>query len=137
MKLHGTQTHANLKRAFEVESAASVMYRWSAQQANVEGQPDVAKHFNAIAEVKVGQGIGHLEYLVEAGDLASGVSLGDAVDNLEAARAAEAAKHNDLYPAFAAVARDEGLEEIAEWLDSVTRANETHAAGFAEIEIEP
>ena len=59
MELEGTHTHDNLKAAFEAESTASMLYRWSAQQADVEGQPEVAKRFMQMAEVKAGQALGY------------------------------------------------------------------------------
>ena len=132
MKLDGTQTHANLKAAFEAESAAGVMYRWSAQQADVEGQPEIAKQFMKMAEVKIGQALGYLEYLSYVGDPASGSPIGDAVDNLAAAKLGESAKASELLPGFVQTARDEGLDEIAEWFEAAIEANEGHALKFAE-----
>lgn len=126
MKLDGTQSHANLKAAFEAESAASVMYRWFAQQADVEGYPEAAKKFEAMAEKKVGQALGHLEYLSYVGDPTTGGPIGDTADNLEAAKAAEEMKATDLLPGFADTARAEGLDEIAEWIDSQVRADTGH-----------
>ena len=131
MKLQGTQTHANLKAAYAAESAASVMYRWSAQQADVEGFPEVAKRFTAISEAKVGQAMGHLQYLELLGDPATGLVIGDALDNLEAARVGESNKASEMFPGFAETAREEGLTEIAEWFESAIRTDEGHADKFA------
>ena len=132
MELEGTHTHDNLKAAFEAESTASMLYRWSAQQADVEGQPEVAKLFMKMAEVKAGQALGYLEYLSHVGSPATGERLGDAEQNLRAARGGEIVMADALLPSFARVARDEGLEEIAEWFEDTIRANESHAAKFAE-----
>lgn len=129
--LDGTQTLVNLKAVFEAESAASVMYRWCAQQADVEGHPDAAKRFNAMAEAKVGQALGHLEYLSTVGDPATGASIGDTDQNLEAAKTAEQSKATELLPAFVDTARSEGLEEIAEWIESQIRANTGHGDKFS------
>ena len=131
MNLDGTQTHQNLKAAYEAESTAGVMYRWAAQQADVEGYPEVAKRFSAMAEAKVGQALGYLEYLSYVGDPATGAAIGDSEDNLSAAQVGETAKANDLLPGFAQVARDEGLDEVAEWFESARMANEAHAAKFS------
>ena len=131
MKLDGTKTHANIQTAFEAESAASVMYRWCAQQADVEGYPDAAKRFEALAEAKVGQALGHLEYLSYVGDPATGAPIGDTQDNLDAAKAGERMKATDLFPGFAETARAEGLDEIAEWIDSQIRADSGHVDKFA------
>lgn len=131
VELDGTQTHANLKAAFEAESTASVMYRWCAQQADVEGFPDAAKRFEAMAEAKVGQALGHLEYLSYVGDPASGGAIGDTADNLAAAKAAEATKATELFPTFVETARTEGLDEIAEWIESQIRADAGHVDKFS------
>lgn len=131
MNLTGTNTHENLIAAFEAESAASVMYRWCAQQADVEGYPEAAKRFTAMAEAKVGQALGHLEYLSYVGDPASGAPIGDTDENLRAASTAEQSKAAELLPAFAETARTEGLEEIAEWIESQIRANAGHADKFS------
>ncbi len=32
-----------------------------------------------------------------------------------------------MYPAYARAAREEGFEEIADWFDTVTRAERSHA----------
>lgn len=132
MNLDGTKTHANLKAAFEAESAASVMYRWCAQQADVEGYPDAAKRFTTLAEAKVGQALGHLEYLTLVGDPASEAAVGDTADNLTAAETAEGMKAGQLLPAFVETARDEGFEEIAEWFESQIRANTSNGKKFAD-----
>lgn len=102
------------------------MYRWFAQQADVEGYPEAAKKFEAMAEAKVGQALGHLEYLSYVGDPTTGGPIGDTADNLEAAKAAEEMKATDLLPGFADTARAEGLDEIAEWIDSQVRADTGH-----------
>ncbi len=137
VELEGTKSHANIKAAFEAESAASVMYRWCAQQADVEGHPEAAKRFAAMAEVKVGQALGHLEYLSYVGDPATGAAIGDTEDNLEAAKTAEHLKASELFPGFVVTARAEGLDEIAEWIESQMRADESNAnklaAGLEEL----
>lgn len=131
MNLEGSSSHANLKTAFEAEAAASVMYRWCAQQADIEGHPEVSKQFTAMAEAKVGQALGHLEYLSYVGDPASGQPIGEASDNLAAAKSAEQIKATELLPDFVETARGEGLDEIAEWIESQIRANTTHVEKFA------
>ena len=130
VNLEGTDSHDNLKAAFEAEASASVMYRWCAQQADVEGYPEEAKRFAALAEAKVGQALGHLEYLSYVGDPATGQIIGDTADNLDAAKNAENKKAAELFPDFAETARSEGLEEIAEWIESQIRADQAHVDKF-------
>jgi len=35
-----------------------------------------------------------------------------------------------MYPGFAKTARDEGFEEIAEWFETLARAERSHAGRF-------
>jgi rubrerythrin len=37
-----------------------------------------------------------------------------------------------MYPGFAKTARDEGFDEVAEWLETLARAETSHAKRFAE-----
>ncbi len=75
--LRSSQTHANLKAAFAGESQANRRYLYFAQKADVEGQPDVAAVFRSTAEGETGHAFGHLEFLAEAGDPATGEPIGN------------------------------------------------------------
>ncbi len=129
--LNGTQTHENLKHAFAGESQANRRYLWFAQRADVEGYPDVAALFRSTAEGETGHAHGHLEYLAQAGDPATGLPIGDTEDNLRAAVAGETYEYTEMYPGFSKTARDEGLEEIAEWLETLAKAEKSHANRYS------
>jgi rubrerythrin len=113
--LTGTKTHENLKEAIRRNL-------WFAQQADIEGYPDAAALFRSVAEGETGHAHGHLEYLADVGDPATGEPIGDTADNLKAAIAGEVHDYTQMYPGFATTARDEGFDEIADWFDSVARA---------------
>lgn len=98
-KLHGTKTHENLKEAFAGESQANRRYLWFAQKADVEGYPDAAALFRSVAEGETGHAHGHLEYLAEVGDPASGEPIGDTEQNLKASIAGETYEYTQMYPA--------------------------------------
>ncbi len=72
MALKGTQTEQNLKDAFAGESQANRRYLYFAAKADVEGYNDVAAVFRSTAEGETGHAHGHLEYLEESGDPATG-----------------------------------------------------------------
>ena len=129
-KLNGTQTHDNLKAAFAGESQANRRYLYFAQKADVEGYPDVAALFRSVAEGETGHAFGHFDFLAEVGDPATGVPVGATTDNLKSAVAGETYEYTEMYPGFARTARDEGLEEIAEWLETLARAEKSHAGRF-------
>jgi rubrerythrin len=129
-KLNGTQTHENLKAAFAGESQANRRYLYFAQKADVEGQPDVAALFRSVAEGETGHAFGHFDFLAEVGDPATGVTVGATSDNLKSAVAGETYEYTEMYPGFAKTARDEGFEEVAEWLETLARAEKSHAGRF-------
>ena len=129
-KLNGTQTHENLKAAFAGESQANRRYLYFAQKADVEGYPDVSALFRSVAEGETGHAFGHFDFLAEVGDPTTDVPVGRTADNLKSAIAGETYEYTEMYPGFAKTARDEGLEEIAEWLETLARAEKSHAGRF-------
>ena len=128
--LNGSKTHANLKDAFAGESQANRRYLYFAKVADVEGQPDIAGLFRDTAEGETGHAHGHLDYLKRVGDPATGEPLGNTQLNLKASIAGETYEYTQMYPGFAKTAREEGFEEIAEWFETLARAERSHAGRF-------
>src|SRR5262245_28641008 len=108
--LKGTKTWENLKEAFAGESQANRRYLYFAQKADVEGHNDVATVFRSTAEGETGHAHGHLEYLEEVGDPATGEPIGDTGLNLKASIAGETHEYTDMYPGMAKTARTEGFD---------------------------
>ncbi|NDU86345.1 MAG: rubrerythrin [Ferrovum sp.] len=131
MKLAGTQTHENLKAAFAGESQANRRYLYFAAKADVEGQNDVSAIFRSTAEGETGHAHGHLEYMEAVGDPATGLPIGSSRQNLEAAIAGETHEYTDMYPGMAKVAREEGFDEIADWFETLAKAERSHANRFS------
>ncbi len=129
-KLKGSKTETHLKEAFAGESQANRRYLYFAKVADVEGHPDVAGLFRDTAEGETGHAHGHLDFLKEVGDPATGKPIGSTKANLEAAIAGETYEYTEMYPAFARTARDEGFEEIAEWFETLAKAEKSHAGRF-------
>jgi len=128
--LNGTKTHENLAAAFAGESQANRRYLWMAKKADIEGYPTVAGNFRDTAEGETGHAHGHLDYLARVGDPATGLPLGDTADNLAAAVAGETHEYTDMYPGMAATAREEGFTEIADWFETLAKAEKSHAGRF-------
>jgi rubrerythrin len=128
--LAGSKTEKNLKDAFAGESQANRRYLYFAQKADVEGYNDVAAVFRSTAEGETGHAHGHLEYLAEVGDPATGEPIGTTNKNLKAAIAGETYEYTDMYPGMARSAREEGFEEIAEWFETLAKAEKSHAGRF-------
>ena len=129
-ELKGTKTHTNLRDAFAAESQANRRYLYFAKVADVEGHPDLAGLCRDTAEGETGHAHGHLDYLKRVGDPVTGEPIGDSVKNLRAAIASETYEYTQMYPGFAKAARDEGFEEIAEWFETLARAERSHAGRF-------
>ncbi|MBV9660315.1 MAG: rubrerythrin family protein [Acidimicrobiales bacterium] len=128
--LKESKTHENLKEAFAGESQANRRYLYFAQKADVEGYPDVAALFRSVAEGETGHAFGHFEFLAEVGDPATGVSVGDTEDNLKSAIEGETYEYSEMYPGFAKTARQEGFDNIAEWFETLAKAEKSHAGRF-------
>ncbi len=129
--LKGTKTHDNLKAAFAGESQANRRYLYFANKADVEGNPEVAALFRSTAEGETGHAHGHLDYLAEVGDPATDLPIGSSANNLKAAVAGETHEYTDMYPGMAKTARDEGFDEIADWFETLAKAERSHANKFA------
>ena len=129
-ELKGSKTEENLKAAFAAESQANRRYLYFAQKADIEGYPDVAALFRSVAEGETGHAFGHFDFLAEVGDPVTGVAVGATTDNLHSAVTGETYEYTEMYPGFARTARDEGFEEIAEWLETLARAEKSHAGRF-------
>tara|TARA_Y100000590_G_scaffold111383_1_gene127014 strand:- start:7846 stop:8271 length:426 start_codon:yes stop_codon:yes gene_type:complete len=128
--LRGTQTHQNLKDAFAGESQANRRYLYFAKQADIEGYPDVAGLFKNTADAETGHAHGHLDHLKQAGDPATDKPIGDTSLNLEASVAGETYEYTEMYPGMAKTARDEGFAEVAEWMETLAKAEKSHAGRF-------
>jgi rubrerythrin len=125
--LKGSKTEENLKAAFAGESQANRRYLDFANKADVEGQNDVAALFRSTAEGETGHAHGHLEWLEQCGDPATDLPIGSTRDNLKAAVAGETHEYTDMYPGMAKTARDEGFDEIADWFETLAKAERSHA----------
>ncbi len=130
--LNGTQTHQNLKEAFRGESQANRRYLYFARKADIEGQADIAALFRSVSQGETGHAFGHFDFLAEVGDPVTGVTVGSTTDNLKSAIEGETYEYTEMYPGFAKTARNEGFEEIAEWLETLARAERSHAGRFTQ-----
>ena len=130
--LNNTKTYENLKEAFASESQANRRYLYFAQKADIEGYPDVAALFRSVAEGETGHAFGHFDYLAEAGDPVTGRAVDDTEDNLRSAIEGETYEYTEMYPGYAKTARDEGFDAIAEWFETLAKAEKSHASRFTQ-----
>ena len=129
-QLKGTKTHQHLKDAFAGESQANRRYLYFANKADVEGYTEVAALFRSTAEGETGHAHGHLDSLAEVGDPATDMPIGGSEANLKSAVAGETHEYTDMYPGMAKDARSEGFDEIADWFETLAKAERSHANKF-------
>ena len=128
----GTRTEAALKEAFAGESQANRRYLYFANQADIAGANDVAAVFRSTAEGETGHAHGHMEYLITggAGEPGTGMPAKTVAEALQAAIAGETHEYTDMYPGMAKSAREEGFDEIADWFETLAKAERSHANKF-------
>jgi rubrerythrin len=132
-QLKGSKTHGNLKAAFAGESQANRRYHYFAKIADIEGYPEIAGNFRETAEGETGHAHGHLDYLKKVGDPATDLPIGDTLSNLRASVAGETHEYTDMYPSMAKTAREEGFSEIADWFETLAKAEKSHAGRFQSL----
>ena len=131
--LEGSKTHTHLREAFAGESQANRRYLYFAKQADVEGFPEIAGNFKETADGETGHAHGHLEYLAKVGDPATGLPIGNTEKNLKSAVAGETFEYETMYPGMAKTAREEGFDDIAEWFETLAKAEKSHAGRFTKM----
>ena len=129
-QLKGSKTQGNLKAAFAGESQANRRYLYFAKVADVEGHPEIAGNFRDTAEGETGHAHGHMDYLKAAGDPATGLPFGSTELNLKSAIEGETYEYTQMYPGMAKTAREEGFGEIADWFETLAKAERSHAGKF-------
>jgi rubrerythrin len=128
--LKGSKSMDNLKAAFAGESQANRRYLYFARAADIEGYPDIGGLFRDTSEAETGHAFGHLDFLKEVGDPVTGVPIGITEKNLKSAVEGETYEYTEMYPGMAKTARDEGFAELAEWFETLAKAEKSHAGRF-------
>ena len=130
MSLKGTQTEENILTAFAGESQARNRYTYAASKAKKEGLEQIADIFSETADQEK-EHAKRLFKLLEGGEVEiqaafpAGV-IGTTAENLEAAAGGENHEWTEMYPGFAEVAREEGLDGIAEVFEAIAVAEKQH-----------
>lgn len=134
-----SRTAQNLLKAFAGESQARNRYVMAAAVARQEGFEHIAAVFEETAHNEVEharQFHAHLAKLAPAMleiTAAYPVVAGGTPAQLKAAAQGEHEEWSDLYPAFAALAREEGFEEVARTFDWIAKVEKEHEARFQRL----
>ena len=136
----------NLAKAFVGESQARNRYTFYAKIAAKEGFQGVSEIFLLTAENEKE----HAKWLMrmlnaikdkhgfESNKLENiegevPLTLGSTVDNLKAAIEGENFEYTEMYPSFAETAEKEGMQDIADRLRAIAKAEEHHEERFKKI----
>jgi rubrerythrin len=133
----GTRTEQNLLKSFAGESQARNRYTYFAGVARREGYVQIADIFEETASQEKEHAKRFFKFL-EGGDLEisacfPGGKIGTTTENLLAAAMGEHEEHNDLYPAFAAIANEEGFAEIATVWNCISVAEKQHEKRYRDF----
>lgn len=130
MGLRGSQTERNILTAFAGESQARNRYSYFASAARKEGFRQISEIFAETAEQER-EHAKRLFKLLEGGEVEIAAAfpagtIGSAAENLKAAAAGEHYEWSDMYPSFAATAREEGFDAIAGVFEAIAVAEKQH-----------
>lgn len=137
MEFKGSKTEKNLLTAFAGESQARNRYTYFAGAARKEGFVQIADIFEETANQEREHAKRFFKFLkggeVEInGSFPAGI-ITSTKDNLAAAAAGEKNEWSEMYPGFAAIAREEGFEEIAKAFDAISVAEKQHMKRYLDL----
>lgn len=124
-EIKGTKTEKNLNAAFAGESQARVKYQFYASKAKKEGYEQIAAIFQETSDNEKE----HAKIWYKL--LHDGVA--DTMTNLKDAAAGENYEYTDMYAKFAAEAREEGFNEIAELFEKVGEIEKHHEERYRKL----
>ena len=125
--LQGSRTAQCLKDAFAWEAQANRRYLYFANKAEAEGQREVAALLRSTAEGETGHAHGHMEFLEKMGDPITNLPINTIREVLASVVASETHECTEMYPRMAQIAREEGFHDVADWFDTLTKAERSHA----------
>ena len=123
MQLKGSKTEKNLLTAFAGESEARNKYTFFASKARNEGYVQISKFFLETAD-------NEKEHAKIWYKLLNGGSVKSTPENLQECIDGENYEWTTMYKDFAAEARQEGFNEIADLFDGVAAIEKDHEARF-------
>lgn len=137
MELKGSVTEQNILTAFAGESQARNRYTYFASQARKEGYRQISEIFEETANQER-EHAKRLFKLLPGGDAQIIASfpagrIGSTAENLKAAAGGENHEWTNMYPSFAATARDEGFHEIAAIFEAIAVAEKQHEKRYLRL----
>jgi len=130
MSIKGTKTEKNLLASFAGESQARNRYTYFASAAKKEGYEQIAAIFQETADNEKEHAKRFFK-LLEGGEVEITASypagvVGTTADNLKASADGENMEWTKLYKEAAAIAREEGFEEVAVQFEEIAEVEAEH-----------
>jgi len=137
MSIKGTKTEQNLLKAFAGESQAKNRYEFFAIKAREEGYEQIAAIFEETALQEQQHALRFFSFL-EGGmvEILAAYPAGkvcSTLENLKAAADGENEEWTDLYPAFAAIAQEEGFNEVANAFKLIAKVEAEHEKRYRKL----
>jgi len=123
-------TAVNLMKAFAGESQARNKYEFFAEVAREEGLHRIARFFQEAADNEKYHAMAEFKAYNK---LVNGVDLDTTVKNLKYAADGERYEHETMYPNFASIAKEEGLEGIARLFRAIGKVEVEHEREYLEL----
>ena len=123
-------TAVNLMKAFAGESQARNKYEFFANVAMEEGLHRIAKHFQEAAENEKYHAMAEFKAYNK---LVNDVELDTTKKNLQYAADGEKYEHEEMYPNFETIAKEEGLKDIARLFRAIGKVEIEHEAEYLEL----
>ncbi|SFV50192.1 Rubrerythrin [hydrothermal vent metagenome] len=123
-------TAVNLMKAFAGESQARNKYEFFADVAYTEGLHRIAKHFQEAANNEKYHAMAEYKAYNK---LVKNIELDTTQKNLMVAADGERYEHEEMYPNFAAIAKEEGLNDIARLFRAIGKVEVEHEAEYLEL----
>ena len=135
--IKGSQTEKNLLIAFAGESQARNRYTYFSGAAKKEGLVQIADIFEETANQEKEHAKRFFKFL-EGGELEitetfSAGKIESTLDNLRSAAAGEEHEWQEMYPAFAKTAREEGFDKVADAFDAISIAEKQHGKRYKDL----
>ena len=135
--LKGTKTEKNILTAFSGESQARNRYTYFASAAKKEGFVQISDIFSETADQEKEHAKRLFKFLeggeVEITGAFPAGKIGTTLENLKEAAAGEAYEWTEMYPGFAAVAKEEGFDAVAAVFESIAVAEKQHDKRYKDL----
>lgn len=137
------KTIKNLIQSYVGECQARARYEYYAKIAKKEGYRKISEIFQTTANQEKSHAKRFFNHIQEIKNKNSSLNiqiemepelkLGDTLTNLEAAIMGETHEEENMYPGFAKIAREEGLDKIADRFEAIAIAEKHHKERFQKM----